>query len=39
VLSGARTFGHMPEGTPHGLEYTATKPKQWLASSETLESW
>jgi hypothetical protein len=38
VLSNAGTFGHTPEGTPHGLACTETKPEQSLASSESLGS-
>jgi hypothetical protein len=32
VLSNAVTFGHTPEGTPHGLVCIETKPEQcdWL---------
>jgi hypothetical protein len=36
VLLNAGTFGHTPEGTPHGLVCTKTKPEQLLASSESL---
>jgi hypothetical protein len=38
VLLDTGTFGHTPEGTPHGLACTDTKPKQLLASSESLGS-
>jgi hypothetical protein len=30
VLSDARTFEHTPEGTPHGLVCTGTRPGDWL---------
>jgi hypothetical protein len=39
VLSVARTFGHTPEGIPHGLACTGTRPKLLLASSESLGNW
>jgi hypothetical protein len=38
VLLNAGTFGHTPEGTPHGLAYTETKSEQSLASSKNLGS-
>jgi hypothetical protein len=39
VLSNAETFGHTPEGTPHGIACIETKPEQYLASSESLGNW
>jgi hypothetical protein len=38
VLLDAGTFEHTPEGTPHGLTCTETKPEQCLASSKSLGS-
>jgi hypothetical protein len=39
VLLSTKTFGHMPEGIPHGLACTETRPEQKLALFENLGNW
>jgi hypothetical protein len=38
VLLDAGTFGHTPEGTPHGLACTETKPEQYWLRLKALEA-